>query len=221
MNIAHIQLDTVLTVGPGKITTLVIENKRFFREMLDDVARQLEGADGKTVLSDNGKILPLSKNAELIDSFVNFSVNTKSLQTKIIAAMEKSAVGEQHYLECMTLLNRLEEFVLKLTQDMTADIVCGKLSIGTVLKSIGISVNDDYDDPLERLLDYMELVREFDRDKLFIYVNLRAYFDDEELRPFLETVIAHEYNILLVDSFAGALLPYEDRLTVDNDLCEF
>lgn len=221
MRLAHIQLNTVLQIEPGGICSLVIENRRFFREMLADIAKQLDGADGASVLSQGDKIIPLSKNAELLTDFVTFNINTKSLQSKILAALEKSAVDGQHYLECMELLNRLEEFVLDLTRDYTADITCGKLNIGAVLKSIGVSVNDDYPDPLERLLDYMELVREFDRDKLFIFVNLRAYFDDEELRPFFDTVMAHEYHILLLDSVAAELLPRERRLTVDCDLCEF
>lgn len=75
--------------------------------------------------------------------------------------------------------------------------------------------------PLERLIDYMELVREFERDKLFVYVNLRSFFSDEEIERFLRTALDHGYRILLIDAQSHEKLLLENRVTVDNDLCEF
>lgn len=75
--------------------------------------------------------------------------------------------------------------------------------------------------PLERLIDYMELVREFERDKLFVYVNLRSFFSHEEIERFLRTALDHGYRILLIDAQSHEKLQLENRVTVDNDLCEF
>lgn len=72
-----------------------------------------------------------------------------------------------------------------------------------------------------KILDYMELVREFDRDKLFITVNMRAYFDDVLIEQFMKTAISHEFRILMLESNAYRALPYEKRTTIDADLCEF
>ena len=60
-------------------------------------------------------------------------------------------------------------------------------------------VRDEYEDPLERLTDYMELVREFDRDKLFVLLNLRSYFTDTQISAFLKTISINRYHILLID----------------------
>lgn len=104
---------------------------------------------------------------------------------------------------------------------LPGDIVCEKCSVAGILKGIGITLRDDYDDPLERLLDFMELVREFDRDKLFVLAGLRSFFSDAKVELFLDTALAHGYRILLLDSTAREILPHEKRLTIDNDLCEF
>lgn len=222
MRLAHPELETVLLLDEeDAFPSLVIENRRFFRELLQDIRGQTEGLDGKAVLSVKDKPVPFSKNAELIDSVIGFSVNQKGLISKILAALEKDAVCGERYAETCELLQAVESYVFRLTQDFTADLNCGKLSITAVLKSIGLTVNEEASGPLERFLDYMELVREFDREKLFIFAGLRAYFADEELIPFLETARAHGYRLLLIDSTAHERLPGEKRLTVDADLCEF
>ena len=73
----------------------------------------------------------------------------------------------------------------------------------------------------ERLLDYMELVREFDRPKLFITVNMRSFLSDEIIEKFLKTAINHEHKLLMIESKGYLLLKHEKRLTVDQDLCLF
>lgn len=85
----------------------------------------------------------------------------------------------------------------------------------------GIHLRDEYNDPLERLLDYMELVREFERDKLFVLVGMRSFFADREMELFFRTVLAHGYRVLLLDSIDRERSQYEKRLTIDKDLCEF
>ncbi len=67
----------------------------------------------------------------------------------------------------------------------------------------------------------MELVREFDGEKMFFIVNLRAFFEDEKVSLFMETVQKHNYNVILLESVERTRLPYEIRSTIDKDLCEF
>lgn len=70
------------------------------------------------------------------------------------------------------------------------------------------------------VLDYMELVREFGRDKLFIFVNMRSFYSQNYMELFSETVIKKELKVLLVDNFAYQLIKNEKRVVIDNDLCE-
>ena len=67
----------------------------------------------------------------------------------------------------------------------------------------------------------MELVRELERDKLFVLVNIRSYYDDHEVTALLRTLLDHDLYVLLLDSYAGNVLVGEKRWTVDEDLCEF
>ena len=67
----------------------------------------------------------------------------------------------------------------------------------------------------------MELVRELDKDRLFIMINMRTYFSDEEMNIFIESACLHDFKILLLESTSFARLKNIQRFTVDEDLCEF
>ncbi|MDO4732809.1 MAG: type II-A CRISPR-associated protein Csn2 [Bacillota bacterium] len=221
MILAHPQLDTVIDFHSTAVNSLVIENPDFYRQLLCDLYVQLSGREGKLILSDDGTTLPISKWVELVDNCIHFDLNRRTLLNKVCAAMENTSVSEEFFLKTAELLSTVETYVDALTFELPGDIVCEKCSVAGILKGIGICLRDDYDDPLERLLDFMELVREFDRDKLFVIQGMRSFFSDGKVELFLKTALAHGYRILLLDCIARDKLPHEKRLTIDNDLCEF
>ena len=73
------QIDCLLELGKEKCQSLVIENQAVWCSILNDMAEQLRGNEGKIVLSCNDKIIPLSKNVELISQFIPFDMNQKGL----------------------------------------------------------------------------------------------------------------------------------------------
>ena len=66
----------------------------------------------------------------------------------------------------------------------------------------------------------MELVTEFERKKLFVLYNLRSLISDKEAELFLDTVLRHGYNVIMLDSSEHTRLPHEQRYIVDRSLCE-
>lgn len=204
-----------------KVQTLVIEAPSFLRAFLQDLYDQIDGMEGEMVLSEQDKQLAIGNWVEVMDNFLNFDMNKKHLLNKIIGQMEKIAGSDAFFLKTADILQRLEAYTSELAFSFDCDIVCGHCTVGGLLKGMGVTVRDEYEDPLERLIDYMELVREFERDKLFIYVNLRSFFSDAEVEGFLRTALDHGYRILLIDAQSHEKLSLENRITVDNDLCEF
>ena len=63
-----------------------------------------DGFPGKTVLSEKAVPLDWSKHGELLDSYLSFQLNRKSLLTKITASMEAVATLEGFYTRTLTLL---------------------------------------------------------------------------------------------------------------------
>ena len=221
MILAHPQINSIIEFSDENVNTLVIENPHFFMQFLQDVQLQIDGEEGAVVISEDNQPLNFAKDVELIDSFLSFQLNRKPLLNRILSVMEKCAVSESFYLQTADILQRISNYVEDMAFSFGCDIVCGKCSAASVIKAVGIELQDDYDNPLERIIDYMELVREFDREKLFVMVNMRSFFADHEMQLFIDTVLAHGLRILLVDGSEKTRLPAEKRLVIDNDLCEF
>ena len=76
-----------------------------------------------------------------------------------------------------------------------------------------------YESLAEKILDYFELVEEYDKKKLFIMVNLRSYLSDEEMKMFMRDVLARKIQVLLIESSERSVLDEEKRYIVDADLC--
>lgn len=221
MNFAHPQLDQVLTLNGNRVATLVIEQPRLFRALLRDMDAQLAGGKGQAVLSQDSRILPFDRQAEIIDSFLHFQLGRKPLLTRLTSRLETLAMEEENYLRTAQFTGELEQYIMELSLDLPCDVYCSKMNFGGILRAVGVEIVDDHENDLERLLDYMELTRELEHERLFILVNLRSYYSDEEVEAFFASVLSHEFLILPVDSVSRAQLSNEQRVTVDDDLCEF
>ena len=221
MMLAHPELQAPLELSGPFIASLVVEEPRFLRRLITDLSSQLKGEEGPFVLSHDEKILAVPSWVELITDPLTFEMNSRPLLGKIASAMEHEAVSEGHFLKTAEILQNVEQYIRELAFSFDCDIRCGRCTPGALLKAVGVFLEDDYEDPLERLTDYMELVREFDRDKLFVLPELRRFFTDEEMSLFLETLVGHSFRVLLIESTSREKLPLENRVTIDTDLCEF
>ncbi len=221
MKLVYGEMGHVLTFEAGYAVELVVENRTMFRRMVNDFYLQLDGLSGGFVLSVEEKPVEISRSADMVTQFAPFDINRKSLLTKLCSFLERQAQLPEYYMESLQLLDRMELLVERLSEGLSVELQCGKLAIGPILRAIGIEISEEGKGDLERLFDYMNLVRDLDRDRLFVLVNARTFFPDEEMRLFLKTVCAHDFKLLLLESTASPSLPDLKRYVIDEDLCEF
>ena len=81
-------------------------------------------------------------------------------------------------------------------------------------------MKEDYPDLAEKLLVYMDLMHDNGLASVFVFVNLRSFLDDAAMELFAESCCRKEHKILLIDNKVYKKLFREERLLIDNDLCE-
>lgn len=214
------EIDTVFDTEIYKVNTLIIENQRLMLSVLKDIEVQLSGLEGKAVVSDNNKILDFSKNVELISQFFPFEINKKTLISKVCSEIEKEAAADENYLRSAALLSEIESYFYYLSRQFTGNFNFAKINMSSLVKASGIEFDEEYDSLAEKLTEYFGLVYEFDRRKLFITLNLRSFIPDNETELFLDTVIKHGYNLIMLENREYNHLANEQRYIVDSDLCE-
>ena len=221
MKLVYKNMGHILDFNEGCVNELVIENKKMFFDMVSSMAMQVDGLHGGCVLSIADKPVEFSKYVDMTVQFVPFQVNRKSLLTKLYAALEKKALNLENYIKTRELLGELEKYVFLLSEELPFEINCQKLAIGPIIRALSPEIEENGKNAIENIFAYMELVRELDRDKLFIMVNMRSYFSDEEMEIFTESVCLHDFKALLLEVSAFPKLKRTKRFMIDADLCEF
>ncbi len=219
MKIILPEIDYVFDCGQEKCCSIIVENQKLLYKILKDLTTQMEGESGKSVLSENNKTLSMTKSCELISQFAPFDINRKNLLTKINARMQHLAVSDEHHMQIRELMAQWERDLLELSMEMVGNFEFPKISVESIIKAAGVQIEDIYDSLGEQLLDYFELVQEYDGKKLFVLVNLRSYLLDEEMELFLDGILARQIEILLLESTERKILKHEKRFIVDQDLC--
>ena len=79
MKLVYPEIDFVFETDIEKVNTIVIENPTLFYNLLVDINNQLNGDDGKTVLSIDDKIVDIKNKLCILDHFVPFDINEKNI----------------------------------------------------------------------------------------------------------------------------------------------
>nr|WP_317363474.1 type II-A CRISPR-associated protein Csn2 [uncultured Blautia sp.] len=221
MKIVHPKINSKIEMFDCEINVLVIEAPGFLYELLTDIKKQINNFEGNTVLSICNEPVSFHKYVELITDPLSIEMNKRVILKKVIAAMEKCGQDAVYYERTQKLLAEIEAYINDLSLNFDAEIECHDISFQQILKAAEVTVADEYSRLVDRIYAYMELIREFEGDKLFIFVNLSSYIESEQLQEFADTVIGHSFRVLLIDSHDFERLEKENRLIVDGDLCEF
>lgn len=217
---AHPEYHTILEFAEDYVNTVVIENPMEFRAIVSDIYAQIDGHNGRLVLSCDYEPLSLGKNADVVGQFVPFEINSKTLQTKICNAMECVAVDETHFLQTQELVGAVRDHLNKLLFEYPFSFDYEKLSISAIIKASGVRISTEDASPIEQVLCYIRALREFDKDRVVILINMRSYYSSNEMQCFLDEVLLKKYEVLLLDNKDYPMLKGEHRLIIDEDLCE-
>ena len=220
MKFVYPQIDTVFETDSGTVPCLVIEQQDLLVRLVEDIAGQQAGGVGQAVVSHDNTVLNFAKAVELLDTFIPFDMNRKPLITRLNAELEAAAMHAERYEQTARLMADIENYLYDLAYGCPGSLSFPKLSVASLIKGAGLSIESDHNSLSDRLLTYFEMVTELEREKLFITLNLRSFINDADMAAFLETVLGHGYHLLLIESKDHPRLPNEKRTIIDADLCE-
>lgn len=220
MKLVYPQIKEIFDFDKYPVQTLVIENPMFMYQLLSDINRQLNGESGDAVLSENDRPVPMKKRLDLVIDFINFDVNSRGIMTKIMTELDKMANEDENREKTEKLLAGIESYIDDLCFELNADIYCEKLSFFQILKAVGLKVSSDFENLADAIYAYMELVREFEGEKLFVFVNLKSYVLEEDINSLIATAQKHEFQVLLLDNNNSFCINSDKNLIIDRDLCE-
>lgn len=220
MKLVYTTLQSKIESESGMFNSIIVENQNYYYQLVRDLKLQMDGKEGGWVLSEKDKPLVISKNVELFIDYFDINCNHKTIITKIISALEKTASDNEYIDATLQLLADVERYIYNLSEDYEIMIDCDKVTISQLLKAMGISVYIDSEELTEVLYTYMQIFRQFVGDRLFVFVNMRSYVSNIQFDEFIKTIINHGYQAIFLENKEYPILENERRLIIDEDLCE-
>lgn len=220
MTLATPLLSHVIRIEENSVSSVVIENPHLFRTFVQELYDSVEHGSESFILSEAGSRLKLSDSVDVVQTFMPFSLNSKSLNAALLKKVEKLALMPERRVTTADAMANLMRYVEMLLLEIPQEVECEKATVASVLKALGLRFVEDAEDYSNQLLGYLRLVRDFLGVRLNIWINARSYLSDEELSAVLDVADREKISVLLIDCVEKKRLSNEDRLVVDNDLCE-
>lgn len=217
MKIIFPLLNEPFEIRDDKINQIVFESPAAMYGFVNQLYCQMNKQDGDIVLSDNDKIVDLTKGMDLTTDYFPFEINRKSLITKLQANMKSYAINE-HIYEINMLMSSIEKIIDDLSECVDCSIEYDEIDIAGIIKLANVRLCNDSDKLHEQVIDYCKNTVSLLGEKVFVFVSLRNYLAEEDFSSFCKMVIDNKLKILLIEDRerdADCL----NNLVIDNDLC--
>lgn len=212
----EINLDTT------KINCLCIEKHSVFRHMILELYEQYNGAEGPWIYNVNAKGVAIDKSLHVIMNPIQVDVNSKAILTKLTGNLVKESNLMMEELH--ETLSRLHQFFYQLEFGSSIDIEHKEeIVTSDIIKLGAFKIHENDADPMDRLVDYINIVHELLNPDVFVIANIEMYLDVEELHAFFTTMLAKQLCVLCISSGVHGLddidKSFINGYTLDSDFC--
>lgn len=221
MKLVHPDLQFQIQFADTAIPVCVVESPVWWRALQKELLAQMQGENGKWVLSEQDKEMKINKSVELILNPMQLEENQKRILNAFVQSFSKTATNETYWKKGQELNAIIQTFFSELEMEYPFEYhINSEIEFAALAKAMGIRIETEYESDLERLLQYCILTQDLLNTKLFLFFHLHAYFTEEELELFYHEARQRKWNILLMESSVGKRLSNEKYYIIDKDNCE-
>jgi CRISPR-associated protein Csn2 len=221
MILAHTDIVKNIEFRENEVNVVLVENKHYFADLIGELYRQMDGEEGKFVLSDNNKILNIAKSVELLTDVFTVDINNRKLLNALYANVDKISQNEDNFARTAELFSAVFTYLENITDEIDFSLEYkSDISVSELCKAVDLRFSKEYDSLVEKLADYLVMTTDVLKIKCFVFINLKTFLSKEELALLYDFMFAHKINALLLENVETYILPCENLLIIDEDLCE-
>lgn len=197
---------------------LVIKNKKILYKILSNSDLQYENSYIQ-ILDENYKELKLSDYVDFISSIINLDSNSKKNLNVLIRRIKKEEIE---------ILRSTSEKINEILEECAKQIkVNSPINISydievdedDIIKLLSISLQDDSPDLIERINNYINISFELRGIKIFIFYNLLAFLEENELDSLIRTNKYNGIKIIDIENVEFKTSIFDNIKILDEDIC--
>ena len=200
------------------IVSLIVENKRIYRKIVEDLVNNLNIEDGNIILSRKNKLIMPEKEFFVFSDYFNFDIN-KFVLNKYYKELKN--LSENEFLnETLKIKEILKDYINKIAENNYSLKFEDDLDVSQILKAFSIKFERS-EDLLLNLFEWLKILNEVLGYEIFFFINLENFLSEDELLEFSKFILYNKYKVVFLENFCRNKLFDDDSLIViDNDLCE-
>ena len=200
------------------IVSLIVENKRVYRKIVENLVNNLNIEDGNIILSRNNKLIMPEKEFFVFLDYFNFDIN-KFVLNKYYKELKN--LSENEFLnETLEIKEILKDYINKMVENNYSLKFEDDLDVSQILKAFSIKFERS-EDLLLNLFEWLKILNEVLGYEIFFFINLENFLSEDELLEFSKFILYNKYKVVFLENFYRNKLSDDDNLIIiDNDLCE-
>ncbi len=221
MKLVHSDMERQLIWTEQKECEWIIESPILFSSYVRELCTQIDGKEGKFVLSRSEEILDISKNVDIIINPLSLNINDKKFLNKIYNELSIAAYEEDTYLKTQEILCNLKAYFWELEQKNSFILdMDDEVDIQSIFKTLGVHISESEEDFFENLNTYIKVASNLLKRKLIIFINIRSYITNEQLNELLNNVIYNEIRVLFIENIQRSCPNRIKQYIIDDTGCE-
>ncbi len=221
MKLAHSELNNVIEFTEGYVDVWVIENPCQFYQYVMQLYMQINGAEGRFVLSHDMKELIISKKMDIILNPWQIDFSSRKILGRLYDEIKEVAWSSENYVKTKELMTYINRYVLDLEQHLDYDIVYPEeFDFAKFLKMLGIELDVKAESLLDQLVLYIKVCQRLLHINILVFVNIKDCLSDKELEELYKMAMYEKVQLLLIESSDHCDINLEKKYIIDYDLCE-
>lgn len=219
MKLVYSAYGIIFELEENKVNILVIENPTVLVEVVGRLNEQCEGKDGEFILSNENKILNISKSVSFVKDPFSIDCNNRKILTKLYQELERESMIDwneeqqefyKSYISYVTNLCKKSEFMLTFVD---------KPELQDILKMAEVKIEVQVQSILERIIEYIKISSNLLKQNIFVFLNLKLFLTEQEIEELYKECFYRKVHLILIEAIYHTKKIEEKICIIDKDKC--
>ena len=176
MKLVHPDLQFQIEFTEKYIPVFIVESPLQWRHILQEFYSQLQGEDGKWVLSEKNTEININKSVEFIYNPILIEENQRKIMNVFLQSLGKTAANENYWKKGQELNTHIQKFFSDLEMEYPFEYhINSEINFSLLAKAMEIRIENQYDSELERLIQYC-ILTQHSKHKVVYFISFAYIF---------------------------------------------
>lgn len=220
MKLVHPDYTFQIRFQEGIVQKLVLESPAVMSDFIVDFRKQLDGKEGKWILSQEGQVLKIADNCELIVNIFDLEINQRKMLNVLYDELASEINDTELLIDWREINSNLENILNQAIDGIGYGVIYKELDLKALFKVMELKFQECTEGYVDYLLEYLQLMSEVRKIHIFIIVNITSFLTKAELEYLYEQASYKKYQLLLLDvQNLYVNKKMERTIIVDKDYC--